>query len=243
MDLIGKTALVTGSGIRLGKAISLALAQKGVNLALHFHSSADEVQEVLMEVKALGVKAKTFQSDISVQGAAVKLSKDVVSWAGHYDILINNAAIYLPGNGAKITQSALSKEFQINLFSPLLLTQQFAAQLPEGAFGKVINIADAKVYKTGSDHFAYRLTKMGIIEMTRMFAMELAPHITVNAIAPGIMMPIAGFEHINIQEVAERKIPLKRPGSPEIIAQNVLHILDQDFMTGNIIVVDGGESL
>ena len=86
-----------------------------------------------------------------------------------------------------------------------------------------------------------RMTKNALAEMTRMFALELAPNITVNAIAPGIMLPLAGYEHLDMDQLAGKKVPLKRIGSPEIVAENALHILRQDFMTGSIIKIDGGE--
>jgi len=124
---------------------------------------------------------------------------------------------------------------------PFLLTRAFAHAAAEGLHGKVINISDAKIYRHQPDHFAYRLTKSAINEMTALFALELAPNITVNAIAPGVMLPLAGREDEDLQALAQKRIPLKRIGSPEIIAENVLHILHQDFMTGTVIRVDGGE--
>jgi len=109
--------------------------------------------------------------------------------------------------------------------------------------GKVINISDARVFRHETDHFSYRVTKDAINTITAMFALELAPNITVNAIAPGIMLPLQGYEHVDLLAVADRQIPLRQIGSPEIVAQNVLHILNQDFMTGHVIRVDGGEFL
>nr|MBP7196541.1 SDR family oxidoreductase [Anaerolineaceae bacterium] len=147
------------------------------------------------------------------------------------------------GNGRSVTPEKFNRVFNINLFSPWLLIASFAKQLPEGMQGRVINISDSKAYQNGTDHFAYRLTKQAINSLTAMFALELAPNITVNAIAPGTMLPLQGYEHVDLQAVAERQIPLKRVGNPEIIAQNVLHILSQDFMTGHVIRVDGGEFL
>jgi len=147
----------------------------------------------------------------------------------------------LKGKGLETTPELLDQAFKLNLYAPLLLTRAFARQLPEGMPGKVINISDAKVFRHQADHFAYRLTKSAINEMTAMFALELAPNITVNAIAPGVMLPLAGHEDEDLQALAQKRIPLKRIGSPEIIAENVLHLLHQDFMTGTVIRVDGGE--
>jgi NAD(P)-dependent dehydrogenase (short-subunit alcohol dehydrogenase family) len=129
------------------------------------------------------------------------------------------------------------------IFFPGLLISAFAKQLPKDVEGKVVNISDGKVFQYGTDHFSYRVTKHAINAITAMFALELAPKITVNAVAPGTMLPLQGHELANLQVVADRQIPLRRIGSPEIVAQNVLHILSQDFMTGQVIRVDGGEFL
>ncbi len=243
MELVGKTALVTGSGVRLGKAISRALAEKGCQLLLHYNSSAEGSEEVRDYAESLGVKARTFQADLTNPEALRALVAFGAAEFGHLDILINHSAIYLSGKGLDTTPEILEKQFQLNLFAPVLLIREFAGQLPDGLSGKVVNISDAKVFRHQPDHFAYRLTKAAVNEMTLMFALELAPRITVNAIAPGVMLPLAGRETTDMQALAKRRIPLKRVGSPEIIADNVLHIISQDFMTGTIIRVDGGEGI
>lgn len=243
MELADKTALVTGSGVRLGKAISRALAEKGCQLLLHYNSSAEGSEEVRDYAESMGLKARTYQADLTDSDALQALIAFGAAEFGHLDILINNSAIYLSGKGLDTTPEILEKQFQLNLFAPVLLIREFAGQLPDGLSGKVVNISDAKVFRHQPDHFAYRLTKAAVNEMTLMFALELAPRITVNAIAPGVMLPLAGREETDMQALADRRIPLKRVGSPEIIADNVLHILSQDFMTGTIIRVDGGEGI
>lgn len=243
MDLKGKNALVTGSGIRLGRAIALALGNAGCNLALHYNTSADSVLQVQSELEKKGRKARVFQQDLQDIAHVQDLMASVCKEFGHVDILINNAGIYPPGPGKAATPEKINRVFNVNLFSPWLLISAFANQLPPRMQGKVINISDGKIYRTGTDHFSYRVTKTAINTITSMFALELAPNITVNAIAPGTMLPLQGYEHVDLQAVADRQIPLRRIGSPEIIAENVLHILSQDFMTGHVIRVDGGEFL
>ena len=243
MDLKGKNALVTGSGIRLGRAIALALGEAGCNLALHYNTSVESVILVKSDLEKMGRKAHVFQQDLEDISHVQDLMTQVCSEFGHIDILINNAGIYPAGSGKAATPEKINKVFNVNLFSPWLLISAFASQLPREVQGKVINISDGKVFRNGTDHFSYRVTKQAINTITAMFALELAPNITVNAIAPGTMLPLQGYEHVDLQVVADRQIPLKRIGSPEIIAQNVLHILSQDFMTGDVIRVDGGEFL
>jgi glucose 1-dehydrogenase len=243
MDLKGKNALVTGSGIRLGRAIALALGEAGCNLALHYNTSVESVIQVKSDLEKIGRKAQVFQQDLEDISHVQDLMTRVCSEFGHIDILINNAGIYPAGSGKAATPEKINRVFNVNIFSPWLLISAFANQLPREVQGKVINISDGKVFRNGTDHFSYRVTKQAINTITAMFALELAPNITVNAIAPGTMLPLQGYEHVDLQVVADRQIPLKRIGSPEIIAQNVLHILSQDFMTGDIIRVDGGEFL
>lgn len=243
MDLKGKNALVTGSGIRLGRAIALALGEAGCNLALHYNTSIESVIQVKSDLEKIGRKAQIFQQDLEDISHVQDLMTQVCSEFGHIDILINNAGIYPAGSGKAATPEKINRVFKVNLFSPWLLISAFANQLPREVQGKVINISDGKVFRNGTDHFSYRVTKQAINTITAMFALELAPNITVNAIAPGTMLPLQGYEHVDLQVVADRQIPLKRIGSPEIIAQNVLHILSQDFMTGDVIRVDGGEFL
>ena len=242
MDLRGKTAFVTGGGIRLGRAIVRMLAQEGCNVAIHYNQSQKEAEEVRQEALSFGVKAEIFPFSLYDFENIGSLVDSVNEKMGTIDILVNNAANYKKATGLQTNLGVLNNTFNVNLFAPWWLIKAFAKQLPEGRQGKVINICDAGIFSTKEDHFAYRLTKKALAEMTRMFALELAPNITVNAIAPGIMLPLAGYEHLDMDQVAgKKKIPLKRIGSPEIVSENALHILKQDFMTGSIIKIDGGE--
>lgn len=243
MELKGKVALITGSGIRLGRAIARALAEEGCDLALHYNSSAEEAESLREQLIGLGGRYELFQADLSDLGQIEDLIRSIHTSFSQVDILINNAGIYPKGKGLETDYQLLLDVFKLNLFAQFQLIKGFAIQLPETALGKVVNISDSKVFKHGIDHFAYRLTKSAVNEMTMQFALELAPRITVNAVAPGIVMPLAGHEDIDLQPVAERRVPLKRIGSPEMVAENVVHLLKQDFITGQIIRVDGGENI
>ena len=243
MDLKGKVALVTGSGIRLGQAIAKALAEEGCDLALHYNQSATEAESLREELKSQGGRYELFQANLSKPEEVDRLIPSIYEKFSQLDILVNNAGIYPRGEGLDTDLQTLEQVFSVNLFAQIILIKAFAKQLPEEASGRVVNISDSKVFKHGIDHFAYRLTKSAINEMTMQFALELAPRITVNAVAPGIMMPLAGLEDMDMQPVAEKRVPLKRIGNPEMIAENVVHLLKQDFITGQIIRVDGGENI
>ena len=241
MELKDKTALVTGGGIRLGRAFALALAQVGVNLVIHYNRSAAPAEETVKIAKTYGVKAVAVGADFNNLSAIQSLFPQSLEHFECVDILINNAAIYLKSTGLETDLEIWEKQFRINLQTPFLLTQAFAKQLPENRSGRILNIADAQIQKLQYSHFAYRLTKIALAEMTRMFAAELAPNITVNALGLGIMLPLAGKEDVDLQAYADNNVPLKRTGSPQIAAENALHLLKSDFTTGAFLQVDGGQ--
>ncbi len=243
MDLKGKTALVTGGGIRLGRAFALALAGEGTNLVIHYNSSQEPAENTAEEARAMGVDAITAEADFNDPDAVGGLFPQALRHYTCIDVLINNAAIYLRGKGLETNRDNWEKEFRINLQAPFILIQAFARQLPEGRSGRILNIADAQVVQHKPDHFAYRLTKSSLVEMTRQFAIELAPDITVNAFAPGIMLPLSGKSEEDLKVYTEKYVPLKRSGSPEIAAQNALHLIKSDFTTGAFLRVDGGQYL
>ena len=243
MELQDKIALVTGGGVRLGRAFALALAHEGAHVILHYNHSQEPAEETAEAARELGVRAATIGADFNQMDAVETVFQATQSDFDHVDILINNAAIYPRETGLETDRSMWEKQFRINLQAPFTLIQAFARQLPENRPGRILNIADAQVLQHKPDHFAYRLTKTALIEMTRMFALELAPQITVNALGLGIMLPLAGKEDVNLEAYAEKHVPLKRTGSPEIAAQNALHLLKSDYTTGAFLRVDGGQYL
>ena len=243
MELKGKTALVTGGGIRLGRAYALALAREGVNLAIHYNRSAGPAEETAQIAREMGVEAITVGADFNDLAAVEALFPEILSHFKVVDILINNAAIYLRGSGMETDREKWESQFRINLQTPFILIQDFARQLPMGHPGRILNIADAQILQHRPDHFAYRLTKLALVEMTRMFALELAPDITVNAFAPGIMLPLADREDVDLEAYAKTHVPLKRTGNPEIAVENALHLICSDFTTGAFLRVDGGQYL
>ena len=243
MELKGKTALVTGGGVRLGRAFALALAQEGVNLVVHYNRSAAPAEETVKLVQAHGIEAISIAADFTDLNAIECLFPQAINRFGCVDILINNAAIYLKRTGLETDLDTWEKQFRINLQTPFMLIQAFANQLPKGKPGRILNIADAQIRNLKPSHFAYGLTKVALVEMTRMFAQELAPYITVNALGLGIMLPLAGKENVDLQAYAEQHVPLKRTGSPQIAAENALHLIKSDFTTGTFLRVDGGQYL
>ncbi|HAF48448.1 MAG TPA: glucose dehydrogenase [Anaerolineaceae bacterium] len=243
MDLKHKTALVTGGGVRLGRAFALALAKEGANLVIHYNSSQEPAEETAQLARESGVEAITIGANFNHSDAVNNIFPQIHNHFNCVDILINNAALYLRGSGLETNREIWEKQFRVNLKTPFFLIQAFAKQLPSDRQGRVLNIADAQIIQNKPDHFAYRLTKLALVEMTRMFAIELAPRITVNALGLGIMLPLAGKEDVDLEAYANKYVLLQRTGSPDIAAENAIHLIKSDFTTGAFLRVDGGQYL
>lgn len=243
MKLHGKTALVTGGAVRIGRTISLALANAGCDLLIHYARSQEQAVEVRDAARALGVKADTYGADLADSGAARAMITAAVETFGRLDVLVNSAALFPDTDSFSETDPDLwDRLFAVNLRAPFFLSQAFAEHLERGP-GRIINIVDARVRQPRSDHFAYRLTKGALWQMTQMLAGELAPRTTVNAIALGAILPPPGQDQSYLDRIAATQIPLRRSGSAEDVADNALHLLAQDFVTGVVIELDGGQFL
>lgn len=244
MDLNGKTAVVTGGAIRVGRALVLALAEAGCNVFIHYGRSAGPAIQTKEDAEAFGVKAAINSANLANVDAAKRVMETAVSTFGHIDILINSAAIFPEDDTFADTDSVLWDQIMnINLRAPFLLSQQFVTQLPTDTPGKIINILDARLRHPATDHFVYRFAKGSLWQMTEMLALELAPQIAVNGVALGAILPPPGKDASYLENIAQERIPLQRAGSAEIVAENVLHLLRQDFLTGVVIPLDGGEFL
>lgn len=246
MDLRNQRVLVTGGAIRVGRAIALRLAEAGAQVCIHYGRSADAAASTLSELEALGSRAAAISADLSdAEATACLIGRASDALGGPIDVLINSAAIFLPGDLAATDLAMWESQFGINLRAPFQLSQSFAAQVgsAEPAGGAIINILDARNNRPGADHFAYRLTKVALEAMTRNLAVDLAPAIRVNAVALGAILAPPGEDASYLEALAQTRVPLRRPGSPELVADNVLHLLQQDFLTGVVIPLDGGEFL
>ncbi len=244
MELKGKIAVVTGGATRIGRAITLGLARAGCHVFIHYGHSIGPAQQTQVDAKALGVDACLHAADLSEEKATQAIIPAAQKQFHKLDILINNAAIFPETDTFTETDMALwERMLAVNLRAPFLLSRAFAAQVPEDGQGKIINITDSRVRRPGTDHFVYRLTKGGLWQMTEMLALELAPRISVNAVAPGAILPPPGKDSGYLEKIARERVPLKRSGSAEDVGESVLYLLGQDFLTGTILPVDGGEFL
>ncbi len=243
MELSGRVAIVTGGGRRLGQAICLALADAGASVLVHYSRSAEEARGTLEKIAALGREADSVGADFQNPAAA---APQVIEAAhkrfGRADILVNSAAIFQPGSLAATTEADWDRHFAINLKAPAFLCREFALRHPAGQPAAIVNIADWRGLRPTPGHLAYTLTKAGIVTLTRLLALELAPDIRVNAVAPGAILPPPGAGADVLERLAQH-VPLKRHGEPSDVTDAVLYLLRSDFVTGDVLCVTGGEDL
>jgi pteridine reductase len=236
VSLAGKTALVTGAAKRIGRAIALALAQNGVHIVVHYNHSDQDALAVCREIQQLGGSAWPVKGDLLDTGQTESIFRDAVAQAGPIDILINNASIFDRDTLWEATEESICKNMRIHAVSPLILARAMSRQ---GRAGHIINLLDTRVAIYDPVHASYGISKGALLALTGMLALELAPNIAVNAVAPGSILPPPGQSEAYLAKLAQAN-PLKRIGGPEDIVQAVLFLLHSRFITGQIIYVDGG---
>jgi pteridine reductase len=239
LSLSGRTAIVTGGAVRLGRAIALGLASRGADIALHYHFSESAALQTVEEIRALGRRCLPVAADLQTPAAPAKILEATGAFFGKADILVNSAAIFEPGALAETTPELWEKTIAINLRAPFFLCQAFAAQTDTG---DIINLADATAEQSGAHYLAYALTKTALVALTRSLAKTLGPGIRVNAIAPGAILPPPGRGEEYLDRLAART-PLGRRGSPEDIVGGVLYLLSAPFVTGQVLPISGGSDL
>ncbi|MFQ5948980.1 MAG: SDR family oxidoreductase, partial [Acidimicrobiia bacterium] len=225
-----------------GRGLVLALAGAGCHLLLHYNRSSQEAEATAAEARALGVRVELQSADLSEPSESEAVINAAVASLGPAQVLLNSAAIF-PGDTLEdVSVEAWNETLRINLTGPVFLTQAFARALPEGLDAAVVNITDWRTARPYPGHFSYTVAKGGLDAFTRAAAVALAPRIRVNAVALGAILPPAGRDSAYLKELA-RELPLRRIGSVDLIAEAVLHVLRNDFMTGEIMRVDGGAHL
>jgi len=241
VELQGACALVTGGARRVGGAIALGLAEAGCDLLLHYGSSYAEAAQTAAAAEARGARVALVSADLADPDAA----RRVLAAAGDLApvrALVNSAAVFPGDDLVGITAAGWDRTLAVNLRAPVLLTQAFAAALPEGLEGAVVNVTDWRTARPYRDHFSYTVAKGGLDTFTRAAAEALAPLIRVNAVALGAILPPPdkGFEYLR---ALAREIPAGRPGGTDPVVAAVLFLLRTPFVTGEILRVDGGAHL
>jgi NAD(P)-dependent dehydrogenase (short-subunit alcohol dehydrogenase family) len=245
------TALVTGAGKRLGRAIALYLAGRGHDVAVHYSSSRDEAEAVAAEIRALGRRAQTFQADLLVEAQTEALIPAATAALGPLTVLVNNASIFEYDRIDTATRQSWDRHIESNLRAPFVLTQAFARQCPPAvkdendeplARGLIVNMIDQRILKLTPEFSSYTIAKMGLWALTRTAAQGLAPHIRVNAIGPGPTLQGSrqSSDHFARQRAAT---VLGRGASPADITAALGFFLDSPAVTGQFLAIDGGQHL
>lgn len=234
-----KSALITGAARRLGKIIALHLAKAGYNIALHYNQSKEDAEAVAHEISLLNRKVHLYQSDLSNLNDSRVLIKTVVRDFPELDLLLNNASIFFKHDFLENNNKDIQETLNINFLSPYILSQEFATICKKG---NIINILDTKISKLDTPYFLYTLSKKMLKDLTLMSAKTLAPDIRVNGICPGHIILEEKNEMSYLTMKAE-SIPLLRNAKEEDIIKSVVFLLDNKFVTGQLIYIDGGENL
>ncbi|MES2813900.1 MAG: SDR family oxidoreductase [Pseudomonadota bacterium] len=245
------TALVTGAGKRLGRAMALYLAQRGHDVAVHYASSADEAETVVAEIRAMGRKAQSFQADLLDEVQVQALVPAVTAALGPLTVLVNNASIFEYDRIDTATRQSWDRHIESNLRAPYVLIQAFAKQCPPAttddngeplAQGLVVNMIDQRILKLTPEFSTYTIAKMGLWALTQTAAQGLAPHVRVNGIGPGPTLKGArqSQDHFDRQRAAT---VLGRGANPQDITAALGFFLDSPGLTGQFIAVDGGQHL
>ncbi|SHI34966.1 NAD(P)-dependent dehydrogenase, short-chain alcohol dehydrogenase family [Tangfeifania diversioriginum] len=238
---MNKTALITGASKRVGKAIAEHLAEKGWGVVIHFNSSEKPAQELKDELDRNfpGQDFQTIHANLANDSQVEKLIPKIIEKSGKFELLINNASVFNPGYISKTNPELFNSQLNVNLKAPFLLIRDFAKHCQTG---NIINFVDTRITTNKSNFAAYSLSKKGLWELTKMAALELAPEIRVNAIAPGVTLPPEDKDESYLENLAQN-IPMKKPGGLVPILKSVDYILENEHLTGQLLFADGGENL
>lgn len=237
MPGLGRVALVTGAGQRVGRAIAESLASDGWSLAVHYSSSQDGAEEVVQGIVGRGGKAARFAADLTDARACDALVDAAYEHFGQLDLLVNSAAGMEKTRLGHTTAAQFDDIIALNLRAPFLLSQAAARLMPAGS--SIVCIADHMAVEPWPDYSVHGIAKAGVMAMTRHLAAALAPDIRVNAIAPGFVLAPPGMPQDVVAKFAS-ETPLQRIGAPADVAQAVRYFADAGFVTGETLFVDGG---
>lgn len=239
MTFAGKTALITGAAKRLGRACALRLAQKGCNIIIHYRSSPREAETLSQEIRKTGRSSWTLRSDLSDTQQRGSLMETAMSLAGKLDFLLNSASMFPSDSFDNASEESIINNIRVNAIAPFLLARDFFSMAQSGA---VINFLDTMVLDYDHRHLSYHISKLSFNDMTRILAVEGAPSFRVNAVAPGLVMPPEGKTEAFLEK-NKKSNPLCTYGNPDQVVDTVVFLLENEFITGQTVFIDGGRHL
>jgi len=240
---MGKVALVTGAARRVGRAIALELAGAGFDVAVHCRDSAEAARAVVEEIERRGRRAILVEGDLGERATPARLVSETAGGLGRLDVLINNASVF--GKTPVDDGEAAHWEtmIRVNALAPAMLSRAAAPLMRDAGAGRIVNLTDIMVDRPAAGHAAYCASKAALTSLTRSLALELAPQITVNAVAPGIAVFPERYDEATRRRLVSR-VPLAREGTPEDVAAAVRFLVTSgDYITGQVLCVDGGWSI
>ncbi len=235
-------ALVTGASDRIGAAIARHLASNGYCVIIHYRSDPQRAKSVQADILADGGSAAIVRADLAKRSQRASLIAKAAKPFGALSVLVNNASVFVPDSTGDLDEALWDQHFAVHAEAPVFLARDFAAQLPPGAHGNIINIVDERVLHLSPAYFSYTLSKSVLWTATRTLAQSLAPNIRVNAIAPGPVLPHSRQSQAEFSRSVSA-LPLQRHAGPTEIAEGVLMLLNTRSMTGQMLALDGGEHL
>ena len=235
-------ALVTGAAQRIGRAIALGLANDGWHPVVHYHRSGDAAAETVAAIEGRGGTATAIAADLSDPDAAAGLVAAAAAATGGLGCLVNNASMFAADDIGSVGAAGFDAIMAVNLRAPVLLSRAFADALPDGTEGVIVNLLDQKLVNPNPDFLSYTLSKYGLSGLTTTLAMALAPRIRVCGVAPGLTLPSADQRPEQFAAVHGRT-PLGRGATVDDIAGAVRYLVAADAVTGEVVMVDGGQHL
>ena len=238
--LEGKVALITGAGKRLGRAVALRLAEEGMDVAVHYGTSAKDAAEVVGKIEEMGRKAAAIRADLRSVDGIRQMLVEVGNELGRLDVLVNSAANFLPGSMISTTEEVWDASLDTNVKAPFFVAQAAAPMLRRSK-GAIVNFADTGGVLGWPGFVGHSVAKAGVINLTKSLAKALAPDVRVNAIAPGTITMSGDPPEWEAEFV--KLAPLKKTGRPADIADAVVYLVTAEFLTGHTLVLDGGRAL
>ncbi len=240
-EAVGGIALVTGGAIRVGRAISLGLAKSGYDLVINYRSSHTAARELQERVRSMGRRVVLAPGDVSHAADVDGIAATVEQEFGRLDVLVNSASLFRARSLLEVDEAEWDRVMGVNLKGPFLMVRELA-RLLRTSRGTVVNIVDLSALRPWDDFPHHSVAKAGLLHLTRVMARVLAPEVRVNAVAPGNVLAPEGFSERWLEE-DRRRTPLQREGTPEDVVRTVLFLVRSPFITGEVIVVDGGRQL
>ncbi|MBN2341161.1 MAG: SDR family oxidoreductase [Deltaproteobacteria bacterium] len=231
--------LVTGGARRIGRAVASFLAGRGMTVAVHCHHSVAEATSLVDEIAANGGNGFVVQGNLADESDVLSLLEEANQRSGGLHVLVNNASVFSEDHVLDLTFGSLMENMMVNAYSPLLLSREFAR---DNAASCIVNMLDSRVVDYDSIHASYHLSKRVLSDVTRMLALELAPQVRVNAVAPGLILPPEGKGDAYV-DARKQELPLKKKGTVAQVCSAVDFLIENEFVTGQTVFVDGGRHL